>query len=113
MGQKNSESDKTKKINESSSSKQLKVWCSNADILTTDKLNELKRQIDCDYPDIVYIAKVKPKNFIRTLSSVEYYINGYNLQAINILDDEGKVCYFILRNLFSTIYEISFNLQAY
>ena len=38
MGQKNSESDKTKKINESSNSKQLKVWYSNADVLTTDKL---------------------------------------------------------------------------
>ena len=68
MGQKNSESDKTKKINESSSSKQLKVWYSNSDVFTTDKLNELKGQIDCDYPDLVCIAEVKPKNFIRTLS---------------------------------------------
>ena len=47
-------------------------------------------QIDCDYPDIVCIAEVNPKNFIRTLSLVEYYINGYNLEAINILEDEGK-----------------------
>ena len=39
----------------------------------------MKVQIDCDYPDIVCIAEVKPKNFIRTLSLVEYYINGYNL----------------------------------
>ena len=68
MGQKNSESDKIKKINESSSTKQLKVWYSNADVFTTDKLNELKGQIYCDYPDIVCIAEVKPKNFIRTLS---------------------------------------------
>ena len=50
----------------------------------------MKVQIDCDYPDIVCIAEVKPKNFIRTLSLVEYYINGYNLEAINILEDEGK-----------------------
>ena len=42
MGQKNSEGDKTKKINESSNSKHLKVWYSNADALTTDKLNELE-----------------------------------------------------------------------
>ena len=42
MGQKNSESDKTKKINGSSNSKQLKVQYSNVDVLTTDKLNELK-----------------------------------------------------------------------
>ena len=69
---------KTKKINNSSGSKQqLKVWYSNADVLTTDKLNELKGQIDCDYSNIVCIAEVKPKNFIRTLSLVEYYINGY------------------------------------
>ena len=90
MGQKNSESDKTKKINESSNSKQLKVCYSNADVLATDKLNELKVQIDFDYPDIVCIAEVKPKNFIRTLSLVEYYFNGYNLEAINILEDEGS-----------------------
>ena len=90
MGQKNSESDKTKKISESSSSKQLKIWYSNADVFTTDKLNELKGQLDCDYPDVVCIAEVKPKNFIRTLSLVEYYINGYNLEAINIVHDEGR-----------------------
>ena len=47
-------------------------------------------QIDCDYPDIVCIAEVNPKNFIRTLSLVEYYINGYNLEAINILEDEDR-----------------------
>ena len=68
----------------------MKVWYSNADVLTTDKLNELKVQIDSDYPDIVCIAEVKPKNFIRTLSLVEYYINGYNLEAINILEDEDR-----------------------
>ena len=88
MGKKNSESDKTKKVNSSSGSKQLKVWYSNADVLTTD--NELKGQIDCDYPEIVYIDEVKRKNFIRTLSLVEYYINGYNLEAINILADKGR-----------------------
>ena len=90
MGQKNSEGDKTKKINESSNSKHLKVWYSNADVLITDKLNELEVQIDCDYPDIACIAEVKPKNFIRTFSLIEYYINGYNLEAMNILEDEGK-----------------------
>ena len=84
MGQKHSESDKIKKI------WIPKVWYSNADVLTTDKLNKLKGQIDCDYLDIVRIAEVKPKNFIRTLSLVEYYINAYNLEAINILDDEGR-----------------------
>ena len=84
MGQKHSESDKIKKI------WIPKVWYSNADVLTTDKLNKLKGQIDCDYLDIVRIAEVKPKNFIRTLSFVEYYINAYNLEAINILDDEGR-----------------------
>ena len=46
MSQKNSESDKTKKINELSNSKQLKVQYSNVDVLTTDKLNELKVYIN-------------------------------------------------------------------
>ena len=68
MGQKNSENEKTKETsNSSGSKKQLKVWYSNADVLTTDKLSELKRQIDCHYPDIVCIAEVQPKNFIRNL----------------------------------------------
>ena len=67
-----------------------KAWYSNADVLTTDKLNELKGQIDCDYPDMVCIAEVKPKNFIGNLSFVEYYINSYNLETITILDDEGR-----------------------
>ena len=50
----------------------------------------MEGQIDCDYPDIVCIAEAKPKNFIRTLSLVEYYITGYNIEAINILADEGS-----------------------
>ena len=69
-------------MNESSSSKQLKLRYSNAHVLTADKLNQLKEPKDCDYPDLVCIAEVKPKNFIRTSSLVEYYINGYNLEAI-------------------------------
>ena len=77
-------------MNESSGSKQLKLWYSNAHVLTADKLNELKGPIDCDYPDLVCIAEVKPKNFIRTSSLVEYYINGYNLEAINTLADKDR-----------------------
>ena len=90
MGQKNCEGGKTKKKNNSSGSKQLKVGYSYAGVLTTDEQYELKGQIDCDYPDIVCITEVKPKNFVRTLSLVECYINGYILQVINILVDEGR-----------------------
>ena len=84
-------------MNESSSSKQLKVWYSNAHVLTADKLHELKEPIDYDYPDLVCIAEVKPKNFIRTSSLVEYYVNGYNLEGINTLADEDRGMLFYLR----------------
>ena len=56
---KNCEKDKIKKTNNSSSSKQLKVWYSISDLLTTDKLNELKRQINCDYPNVLLKFKQK------------------------------------------------------
>ena len=39
-------------MNESSGSKQLKLWYSNAHVLTADKLNDLKEPIDCDYPKL-------------------------------------------------------------
>lgn len=57
--------------------------------MTTDKLNELKCSIDDDYLDI-FIAEVNPKNVIRTLSLVECFINGYNLETINVLAHEGR-----------------------
>ena len=56
---KNCEKDKINKTNNSSSSKQLKVWYSISDLLTTDKLNELKRQINCDYPNVLLKFKQK------------------------------------------------------
>lgn len=57
--------------------------------MTTDKLNELKCSIDDDYLDI-FIAEVNPKNVIRTLSLVECFINGYNLETINVLANEAR-----------------------
>ena len=57
--------------------------------MTTDKLNELKCSIDDDYLDI-FIAEVNPENVIRTLSLVECFINGYNLETINVLANEGR-----------------------
>ena len=85
------ESEKTKKINNSTSStQQLKVRDSNVNILTTDKLNELKGHIDCDYPDKAGIAEVKPKKIIKTLSLVKYYINDYHLESINLFKKSKK-----------------------
>lgn len=57
--------------------------------MTTDKLNELKCSMDDGYLDI-FIAEVNPKNVIRTLSLVECFINGYNLETINVLANEGR-----------------------
>ena len=53
-----------------------KAWYSNADVLTTDKLNEVKGQIDCDYPDIVCIAEVKPK---KTLSEIYLLLKSMSM----------------------------------
>ena len=90
MRQKNKSEELTEGNNASGSKQQLKVCYSNIDVLITDKLNELKCEIDDVYLDIVSIAEVKSKSVIRTLSLVEYCINGYNLETINMLADEGK-----------------------
>ena len=50
----------------------------------------LKYILDDNNPDLTCIAEIKPKTFIRILSLVEFYIHGYNLEAINILAEKGK-----------------------
>ena len=102
---KNIESEKTKKTNNSTSStQQLKVRDSNASVLTTDKLNELKGHIGCDYPNKARIAEVKPKKIIKTLSLVKYYINGYHLESINLSKKSKKsIKYHLLYQFYFTI----------
>ena len=46
----------------------LRIWYTNADVLTKDKLCELKEDIKSDYPpDIIAVTEIKPKNYTRQL----------------------------------------------
>ena len=56
----------------------------------------MKCRIDGDYSDIVCFVEVKPKNSIRPLSSVQYYINGYNLGDIMLADEGMDIQYHLL-----------------
>ena len=90
MGQKNGESDEKGKSNYKHGIQQLKIWYTNNDVFTMNKLYELPSCITDEFPDIICIAEVKPKNFKRTLSLVEYNIVGYNTEALNIVQDTGR-----------------------
>ena len=57
---------------------------------TMNKLHELSSRITDEFPNIICIAEVKPKNFKRTLSLVECNIVGYNTKALNIVQDTGR-----------------------
>ena len=72
VGQKNSESEEKGKSNYKHGKQQLKIWYTNTNVFTTNKLHELSSRITDEFPDIICIAEVKPKNFKRTLSLVEY-----------------------------------------
>ena len=54
-----------------------------------NKLHESSSRITDEFPDIICIAEVKPKNFKRTLL-VEYNIVVYNTEAFNIVPDTGR-----------------------
>jgi hypothetical protein len=68
----------------------LNIWYTNADTLTKEKLHELKEDIKSDTPpDIIAITELKPKNYKRELTNVEYKIKGYRFEPKK-LDDKGS-----------------------
>ena len=69
--QKNSISEKMGKSNYEHQKQQLKIWYTNTDVFTINKLHELSSRITDEFPDIICIPEVKPKNFKGTLSLVE------------------------------------------
>ena len=79
MGNKNSKSEKKGKSNYEHGKKQLNIWYAKTDVFTINKLHELSSRITDEFPDIICIAEVKPKNFKRTLSLTEYNIVGYTV----------------------------------
>ena len=64
--------------------KKLKVFTANADVLTKDKMAELRRDAKAEQPDIIAISEVKPKNYEKVRTLAEYKIKGYTPEPINI-----------------------------
>ena len=90
MGQKNNKGEKKGKSNYEHGKQQLNIGYTNTDIFTINKLHELSGHITDEFADIICIAEVKPKNFKRPLSLVEYNIVEYNTDALNIVQDTGR-----------------------
>ena len=73
-----------------------------------NKLHELSSGITDEFPDIICIAKVKPKNFKRTLSLVEYKIVGYNSEDLSIVQDTCRnMLLFMKKNIKYKLVDIS------
>ena len=68
----------------------ISIWYTNADTFTKEKLQELKDDINaCSPPDIIAITELKPKNYTKELTKVEYMIDDYNFEPAN-LEDRGS-----------------------
>ena len=72
--------------------KKLHFMSSNVDVLTPDKLLELKNRIsEGNQLDIIMIQEAKPKNFRRELEKNEFNINDYDIEWENMRkDDPGR-----------------------
>ena len=67
----------------------IKVIYTNADVLTSAKLIELKNLIQENTPEIIAITEVKPKNFSRVLTPLEYQLQNYNLEFEGLTQEDG------------------------
>ena len=63
----------------------MRIWSTNADVLTNIKLLELKSQITNNAPEIIAVSEVKPKNSKRNLSLVEDKLPGYSAEHESLL----------------------------
>ena len=73
-----------------------------------NKLHELSSRITDEFPDIICIAEVKPKNFKRTLSLVEYNIVGENTETLNIVQHTSRgMLLFIKKDIKYKLVDIS------
>ena len=83
----------------------ISIWYTNADTLTKDKLQELKEDINASSaPDIIAITEMKPKNYTKELTRVEYMIDNYIFEPVN-LEDRGstKRCCNLLPQVFKML----------
>ena len=57
----------------------------NADVLTKDKIEEIKDEIRCDSPpDIIAITEIKSQKYERILTENDYKIDGYKFEPVNL-----------------------------
>ena len=68
--------------------KKFRFLSTNSDVLTPDKLRELKIRINSDEPDLMMIQETKPKNFSRTLTKAEFKVPNYDLEWKNMVEEE-------------------------
>ena len=53
--------------------------------MTKDKIYELKEDIKSgNPPDIIAITEIKPKNYTRELAKIDYKIDGYRFEEVNL-----------------------------
>ena len=69
----------------------IKLWYTNADILTAHKLNELQAHVKLEHPDIICITEVEPKNSCDKICDEAFSINGYNM--IRLASNRGIMIY--------------------
>lgn len=71
--------------------KSICIWFTNADVLTQEKLRELKEDIKIsNQPDIIAVTELKPKRYFRELSEVEYQIEGYAFEHYKLGEKDSS-----------------------
>ena len=81
----------------------ISIWYTNADVLTRTKIRELELALKDSPPDIISITEVKPKNYPREVSEIDYMIEGYGFVSSS-LEDKGPTRG-VLRELTSKNYK--------
>ena len=68
----------------------LEIWMTNADVLTQEKIIELKSRLKEKPPDLIAISEVKPKTKKHHLELVHYALDGYDMDYVNLTDECGR-----------------------
>lgn len=68
------------------------IMFTNVDVYTSDKILELRSQLDTlsNKPSIIALSEVKPKHFRYHRELAEYKIEGYEMEQINVTGNEGR-----------------------
>ena len=71
----------------------------NADVLTTNKLTELRYRAIQGKFDILAISEVKPKNRKNDINLAQYNIEGYTIESCNICNNIGRGMIIYVNNM--------------